>query len=64
MAAVHCPTCGRAFDPERSPARPFCSLRCRVIDLNRWLSEEHRLPIPRDEEEESVADTAEPPDDE
>jgi endogenous inhibitor of DNA gyrase (YacG/DUF329 family) len=35
-----------------------------VIDLNRWLSEEHRLPIPRDEEEESVADTAEPPDDE
>jgi len=63
MALARCPTCGRTLDPETCPARPFCSPRCRVIDLNRWLSEEQRLPIPREEEEESAADPAEPPDD-
>jgi hypothetical protein len=31
---------------------PFCSPRCRLVDLNRWLSEENRVPILRDEDEE------------
>ncbi|MCR9297152.1 MAG: DNA gyrase inhibitor YacG, partial [bacterium] len=31
---------------------PFCSDRCRLIDLGRWLKEEHTLPCePQDEEE-------------
>jgi endogenous inhibitor of DNA gyrase (YacG/DUF329 family) len=37
-----CPICGRpAEDPKH---RPFCSARCRQIDLSRWLGEVYRVP--------------------
>jgi uncharacterized protein len=49
MSLVTCPTCQRQFDPQDSRAMPFCSDRCRRIDLNRWLNEE--ISIPADEEE-------------
>jgi endogenous inhibitor of DNA gyrase (YacG/DUF329 family) len=29
---------------EDSPYRPFCSDRCRLIDLGAWLSEAHKIP--------------------
>jgi uncharacterized protein len=42
---VKCPTCGRGIEwSEQSPFRPFCSERCRVIDLGAWLSEKHVIP--------------------
>jgi endogenous inhibitor of DNA gyrase (YacG/DUF329 family) len=31
------------WSPE-SPYRPFCSERCRLIDLGAWLTEQHRIP--------------------
>jgi endogenous inhibitor of DNA gyrase (YacG/DUF329 family) len=41
---VKCPTCGRPLEwSEASPFRPFCSERCRLIDLGAWLSEEHSI---------------------
>ena len=42
---VPCPTCGKAvpWTPE-SPWRPFCSERCRLIDLGEWLEESRRIP--------------------
>ena len=42
---VACPTCGAsvAFDAA-SPWRPFCSERCRLIDLGEWFGEERRIP--------------------
>ncbi|GAB6043800.1 DNA gyrase inhibitor YacG [Endothiovibrio diazotrophicus] len=42
---VACPTCGKpvAWGPE-SPYRPFCSERCRLIDLGEWIKEERRIP--------------------
>jgi endogenous inhibitor of DNA gyrase (YacG/DUF329 family) len=44
-ATVKCPTCGRSIEwSEQSPFRPFCSERCRVIDLGAWLSEKHVIP--------------------
>ncbi len=46
MSLVRCPTCGKRFDTEQSPAMPFCSERCRQIDLGRWLSEDMGLPLP------------------
>ena len=49
ILAMKCPTCGKEFDPGGSPAMPFCSERCRLIDLGRWLDEGHGLPIERDE---------------
>lgn len=41
---VPCPTCGKpvVWRPE-SPWRPFCSERCKLIDLGEWLSEEKRI---------------------
>jgi endogenous inhibitor of DNA gyrase (YacG/DUF329 family) len=51
---VPCPRCGAsaALDPANR-WRPFCSERCRLIDLGRWAAEEYRVPEqerPRDEE--------------
>ena len=44
---VACPTCGKPV-PWRSEQRwrPFCSERCKLIDLGDWLAEEHRIPGP------------------
>lgn len=36
-----CPVCGK---PMAAAFRPFCSDRCRMVDLNRWLSEAYRIP--------------------
>jgi endogenous inhibitor of DNA gyrase (YacG/DUF329 family) len=44
MSLVRCPTCSQQFDPQASTSLPFCSERCRRIDLRRWLSEEISLP--------------------
>ncbi|AGA92261.1 hypothetical protein Thimo_3605 [Thioflavicoccus mobilis 8321] len=42
---VPCPTCGEAIVWDRQARwRPFCSERCRLIDLGEWLSEERCLP--------------------
>jgi len=36
-----CPICGKPTDPK---FKPFCSVRCRQVDLNRWLSGTYRIP--------------------
>jgi endogenous inhibitor of DNA gyrase (YacG/DUF329 family) len=41
---VKCPTCKRELDWQTAPFRPFCSERCRLIDLGAWLSEQHAIP--------------------
>jgi uncharacterized protein len=51
MASLHCSICHREFQPEDSPALPFCSERCRLIDLGRWLDEGYRMPIEREEDD-------------
>jgi endogenous inhibitor of DNA gyrase (YacG/DUF329 family) len=45
-----CPTCGRAmtWSPD-ARWRPFCSERCRLVDLGQWLDEEHRIREGEDE---------------
>jgi hypothetical protein len=47
---MRCPVCNREFDPAASPALPFCSERCRTIDLGRWLGETYTLPVVPDPE--------------
>ncbi|MCC6511923.1 MAG: DNA gyrase inhibitor YacG [Pirellulaceae bacterium] len=50
-----CPTCGRQTPVSLAKYLPFCSDRCRLIDLGRWLDEEHVLPVAAaDDEEEDV----------
>ena len=41
-----CPECGR---PSSREHYPFCSDRCRSIDLNRWLSGSYAIPATDDE---------------
>jgi endogenous inhibitor of DNA gyrase (YacG/DUF329 family) len=43
-----CPTCGKPSDPN---FRPFCSARCRDVDLHRWLSGRYAIPVAEDEDE-------------
>jgi len=60
MAKVCCPICGREFDQQLSPAMPFCSERCRLVDLGRWLDERYGLPIERDPESEDAERSSSP----
>jgi len=42
---LSCPTCGRQLEwSDAFPYRPFCSERCRLIDLGDWLTEKHVVP--------------------
>jgi endogenous inhibitor of DNA gyrase (YacG/DUF329 family) len=46
MITVRCPICQRLLQgprPAEWPHFPFCSKRCRLIDLGRWLNEDYRL---------------------
>jgi endogenous inhibitor of DNA gyrase (YacG/DUF329 family) len=43
---IQCPTCLKFFVPElRAPEMPFCSMRCKMADLNRWFTEDIGLPV-------------------
>ena len=47
---VDCPTCGKEVPwTAASPWRPFCSERCRLIDLGEWIDETRRIPAEDDE---------------
>jgi endogenous inhibitor of DNA gyrase (YacG/DUF329 family) len=42
---VTCPTCGKKVPRSKQQRwRPFCSERCKMIDLGDWLDEAHRIP--------------------
>ncbi|WP_414716850.1 DNA gyrase inhibitor YacG [Tardiphaga sp. 37S4] len=44
-----CPICGK---PAMEASKPFCSERCRDVDLNRWLSGSYAIPgKPTDDED-------------
>lgn len=45
MANVTCPTCEAPVEwSPNSPYRPFCSKRCRLIDLGAWLDGSNHIP--------------------
>ena len=39
-----CPRCGEMSKWEDNAFRPFCSERCKLIDLGAWANDEYRLP--------------------
>ena len=51
-----CPICGK---PAAAQFRPFCSARCRLVDLGRWLDGSYRVPVAPSDEEERAADADE-----
>ncbi|MFM8890293.1 MAG: DNA gyrase inhibitor YacG [Planctomycetia bacterium] len=42
-----CPVCDADVRLDATPTAPFCSDRCRLIDLGRWLDEAYALPEKR-----------------
>jgi uncharacterized protein len=57
MAEIHpfgrarklkCPICGRPSDVS---TRPFCSARCKQVDLGRWFGESYRVPSAEEPDE-------------
>lgn len=44
-AKLKCPICGRPVLPGADTA-PFCSSRCKMIDLGRWLGEDYKISEP------------------
>ena len=48
-----CPICNKPAKPRHdNEAFPFCSARCKTIDLGKWLNEDYRVPVKGDELEE------------
>jgi len=47
---LHCPICQAALpdSTEELPFRPFCSQRCKLVDLHNWLSGAYRISTPLD----------------
>ncbi|HEV58332.1 MAG TPA: DNA gyrase inhibitor YacG [Phycisphaerales bacterium] len=52
MGSWRCPVCGRVAGPDdipiaellrKQPHFPFCSNRCRLVDLNAWLDADYRI---------------------
>jgi endogenous inhibitor of DNA gyrase (YacG/DUF329 family) len=41
---MKCPRCHKETTLEGNPYRPFCSERCKLIDLGRWAAGEYRIP--------------------
>lgn len=50
-----CPLCEKPVDmrgPAASKHFPFCSRRCKLIDLGKWFDGEHRISIPIEDDDE------------
>jgi endogenous inhibitor of DNA gyrase (YacG/DUF329 family) len=43
---IKCPICGKPVEFFAEPVGPFCSDRCKLIDLGKWLGEEYRISEP------------------
>lgn len=55
IATVKCPHCKKEAALAGNPYRPFCSQRCKMIDLGTWADEGYRIPgekVRRDDGEE------------
>jgi len=47
MSIIECRRCGKLLQYQQLkdlPFFPFCSKRCKLVDLGQWFNEEHRLP--------------------
>jgi endogenous inhibitor of DNA gyrase (YacG/DUF329 family) len=54
MKKVRCPICEKALDtqgPKEWPDWPFCSKRCKLVDLGRWRGGQYKIETPAKEED-------------
>ena len=60
---VKCPRCGKKTNWEQNPFRPFCTERCKLIDLGKWMNGSYTIPgeslngDKKDEEEKESLDS-------
>ena len=47
---ITCPVCKNITTWEENPFRPFCSERCKLIDLGAWASGDYKIPAKPDDE--------------
>ncbi|MCE5312886.1 MAG: DNA gyrase inhibitor YacG [Nitrospiraceae bacterium] len=51
---IRCPSCNTKTTWQENPFRPFCSERCKLVDLGKWAAEEYRIESStQDEDQES-----------
>jgi endogenous inhibitor of DNA gyrase (YacG/DUF329 family) len=55
-----CPVCAAAVNLATTATAPFCSDRCRLVDLGRWLDEGYAVPLPRESAEDDDEAAGEP----
>jgi len=51
---MRCPICKLTVAWEDNAFRPFCSERCKLIDLDNWLEGRYHIPAPIDPDEENL----------
>jgi hypothetical protein len=53
---IICPICKKATTWEENPSKPFCSERCKLIDLGKWVSEDYRIEGEKADKEQKAKD--------
>jgi endogenous inhibitor of DNA gyrase (YacG/DUF329 family) len=56
---MKCPICKKSVadeGPERPATYPFCSERCKLIDLGRWLDGKYQIPVQEKDADQRPAD--------
>jgi endogenous inhibitor of DNA gyrase (YacG/DUF329 family) len=56
---MKCPTCGKPVEWKDNPVRPFCSERCQLVDLGKWVEGEYCVPgepLPQEHNERPAVD--------
>jgi endogenous inhibitor of DNA gyrase (YacG/DUF329 family) len=61
MRVVACPQCKKQVAWADNPFRPFCSERCRLVDLGAWLDEKYTIPGPMVDESTDDDEAQAPP---
>ena len=51
---ARCPICKKEIEWKGNPYRPFCSERCKLVDLGHWATETYRVAADPEEEEETI----------
>jgi endogenous inhibitor of DNA gyrase (YacG/DUF329 family) len=54
-----CPRCGKETENRHNPFRPFCSERCKLIDLGNWINGRYRIPVKDADDDEDGESTLE-----
>ncbi|HQV79819.1 MAG: DNA gyrase inhibitor YacG [Moraxellaceae bacterium] len=45
LTTLACPRCQQSTTWQNNPSRPFCSERCKLIDLGAWANEDYAIPV-------------------